>query len=119
MTKKTITLTNKKQITEIKVGTILKFNKDLFIVAKLEENILETPTYNNIDDALFGARIAHTHTIKERLYNLISLSTGTRYFDKNMTMSELLHKINNTNSRYSSNCSRFEIVEEIEFKEIH
>lgn len=109
VTIKRIVLNDKKEINEIKKGTILKRYNDLFIVTEVIKERVEDP----IHEALFFSTTPRTSLRKERVegkYQLTSLSTGGSFFETQDSLQTLLRKI--------SDNGRFEIVESIEIKEV-
>lgn len=113
-TNKQFSLSNNKTISEVKQGDILKRYNDLFILSRVEDGKRETIDYSDpVRNALFYgsgySAVEHKGIRKEESkYNLISLSTGGRFFDENFSLSRLLYKMTDM---------KFKVVEKIEFKE--
>jgi hypothetical protein len=108
MTTKKVTLADKKSIHQLEKGSVVKRNGDLFMVAEIERG-----SRDPIHDALFfntPPKYAHRETSvnKESMYNLVSLTTGSLFYDNNFSLSTLLYKVSS---------ARFEVVDSIEFKE--
>lgn len=108
MTVKKITLAEERKL-KIEPSTVLKKGNDLFIVAEIEREGFINP----IETALFEDASAppyyETRKRVEGKYALISFTTGKNFFSQLYTLYELRHKINGRD---------FEIVNEIEFREV-
>lgn len=109
MTNKKIVLADKK-VNEIEKGSVLKGLSDLFMVVEVVRESIEDP----IHDALFlsnppkpyfraGKRI-------EGRFALVSLTTGSNFFNTQDSLTDLLRKI--------TSHGRLSVVDGIEFKEI-
>ncbi|KEK23911.1 hypothetical protein [Bacillus gaemokensis] len=110
MTTKTITL-SEKRFEEIKKGTVLKFENDLFIVAEIEG----AKNVDPVNDALFSpSSIRSTPYFRqervEAKYNLVSFMSGSRFYGENTSLQELIRKITNRTRK-------FQVVDKIEFIE--
>ncbi len=135
MTSKKLKLRNSKDIKELKRGTMLKRNGDLFIVAEVarpyQHSSLDRAPFggSEIQKALYGEgniTTATTHDItthghgstagysistrRESEYTLISLATGSSFYGSIHKLNDLLVKIINTGG--------FEVVQSIEITEV-
>lgn len=132
MTMTKINLAEKKTVSEIKAGTVLKKNGDMFIVAKISEAQFSS----TVDEALFGSRYDNSHkepqqrrayypspssmitrrptteavrNPKEPKYVLISLTTGMKFYPEFLRLQDLLIRVSRAD---------FEIVNSIEIQEV-
>lgn len=124
MTQTTINLMETKPVSEIKKGTIVKKNGDMFIVAKVSEAQFK----DFVEEALFHNSYPNSHQRPQRsTFNhgsprdavrnppeakhlLISLSTGSKFYPEFLTLNELLCRMNNAG---------FVVVENVEIKEVY
>jgi hypothetical protein len=122
MTRTSIVAIDKKQVNQIERGTLLKKSGDMFIVAKISEAQFTSA----VDDALFSPRYSHSHiggghsprfeqntearrNPAESKYVLISLTTGLKFYQEFLTLTELLMRVTKAG---------FQIVESVEIKEV-
>lgn len=124
MTKTMINFMDKKPVSRIEKGTIVKKSGDMFIVAKISE----AQFTNAVDQALFsndynktyasttGGTIGTRHSShayrnpEEPKYVLISFSTGMKFYPEFLPLPELLMRMTRAG---------FEVVEKVEIKETH
>lgn len=120
MTKKTITLQEESRIQRIGASSVLKKGNDLFIVFEIEKEGYADP----IEQALFSETpiagstyntprtmnsVRYSLNKQQGKYALVSFSTGTNFFSKLLTLTELV-KLARDNG--------FEPVKEIEYREL-
>jgi hypothetical protein len=111
MTIKTINLNEKTVINELTKGSVLKkkHRNDLYMVLEVERSREGDPITNTLYNINLSSDEPINVSHRTPKYNLVSFSTGTLYFDENIELRDLLQKVI---------YMKFEVVEEVEFKQI-